>query len=302
MTRRLARQALRLYPLAYRRRYGDEMRALLDDQPPRPRTVLDLIRGAVRAHVRPADAPAGVVDAGDRVRASTSGVLLCWVFFAAAGFGYYKTTEDAPFAAVGRAHQLLRDAHLAVQVLAVTASVTVVLGALPLIFSALKQARRNPALRRTVALPCLPVLVFGALTAAVLAIAHAQGPNHTADAGYAIAVAWGIAGLACGASCVLACRAALFSTPAGVRQLRAALAAGTVITVAMLAIATVTAVYAIALAADASRIAAAPNGPFQVLTVTVSLILQIAVMAGAGTLAAIATVRGWRAGSQPASI
>jgi hypothetical protein len=288
MTGWLARQTLRLYPLAHRRRYGDEMRALLDDQPTRAGTVFDLLKGAAIAHLRPADAQAGVVDAADRVRASASGVLLCWVFFAAAGFGYYKTTEDAPFSAVGHAHPLLRDAHLAVQALALIASATVVVGALPLIAKALSQARREARLRRMVAIPFVPVIAFGALTAVVIA------PAHSSSGGSGIAVAWGIAGLVCGTTCVLACRAALFSTRVPAGQLLAAVAAGTVVTVAMLVIAAAVAVYAVALTADAPRIAAAPNGPFQVLSVTASLIVQLVVMVGAGALASVATVRAWR--------
>lgn len=293
MTRWLARQALRLYPLAYQRRYGEEMRALLEDRPPRAGTVFDLLKGATRAHLRPADAPAGAVGAADRVRASTSGVLLCWVFFAAAGFAFYKTTEDAPFSAVGHAHPLLRDAHLAVQAVALIASAAVVLGALPLIVAAIAEARREPALRRTVALALLPIIAFGVLTAVVVAIAHAQGRNGS-GAGSWIAVAWGIAGLACGTTCVLACRRALFATPAAAARLRAALGAGTLVALAMLAIAAATAVYAIALSADASRVAAESNGPFQVLSVTTSLIVQLVVMVGAGALASVATVRAWR--------
>ncbi|HET6869876.1 MAG TPA: hypothetical protein VFH80_28445 [Solirubrobacteraceae bacterium] len=293
MTGWLARQALHLYPLAYQRRYGEEMRALLEDQPPRARTVFDLLKGAARAHLRPADAPAGAVEAADRVRASTSGVLLCWVFFAAAGFGYYKTTEDQPFSDAGHVHPLLRDAHLAVQAVALIASAAVVLGALPLIVAALAKARREPALRRTVALAFLPIIVFGAVTAAVIAIAHAQAPNGS-GAGAGIAIAWGIAGLACGTTCVLACRAALFATPVAPAWLRGALVAGTIVTAAMLAIAVAAALYAIALTADVSRLAAEPNGPYQVLSVTGSLIVQLVVMVGAGALASIATVRAWR--------
>jgi hypothetical protein len=57
MTRWLARQALRLYPLAHQRRYGEEIRALLEDRPPRAGTLLDLLKGATRAHLRPGDAP-----------------------------------------------------------------------------------------------------------------------------------------------------------------------------------------------------------------------------------------------------
>jgi hypothetical protein len=294
MNRWLARQALRLYPLAHQRRYGEEMRALLEDRPPRAGTVFDLLKGAARAHLRPADAPAGVVDAVDRVRASTSGVLLCWVFFAAAGFGYYKTTEDAPFSAAGHAHPLLRDAHLAVQAVALAASAAVILGALPLIVAAIAQARREPRLWRTVALPLVPIVVFGVLTAVVIAIAHSRLPNHPSTAGSGIAIVWGLAGLACGATCVLACRRALFATPAATAGLRAALAAGALVTLAMLVIAAATAVYAVALNADAAHLAAAPNGPFQALSVTASLIVQIVVMLGAGALALVATVRAWR--------
>jgi hypothetical protein len=288
MTRWLARQALRLYPLAYQRRYGEEMRALLEDQPPHAGTVFDLLKGAARAHLRPAEAPAGVVEAADRVRASTSGVLLCWVFFAAAGFAFYKTTEDLPFSSAGHAHPLLRDAHLAVQAVALIASAAVVLGALPLILSALAQARQDPSVRRTVALPFLPVLGFGALTAVVIALAHAS------SAGAGIAVLWWIAGLACGTTCVLTCRAALFAAPVGAGRLRTALVAGTIVTVAMIAIAASTAVYAIALTADASRLAAEANGPYQLLSVTASLIVQVVVMVGAGVIATVATTRGWR--------
>lgn len=288
VTQRVARHTLRLYPLAYQRRYGEEMHALLEDRPPRARTVLDLLEGVARAHLHPTDAPADAVEAGERVRASMSGVLLCWVFFAAAGFGYYKTTEDQPFSLAGHAHPLLRDAHLTVQALALIASATVVLGALPLILSALAQARRDASLRRTVALPFLPVLVFGALTAGVIALAHASA------GGSGLAVAWGIAGFACGTTCVLACRTALFEANVPASRLRAALAAGTLVTLAMLAIAAATAIYAIAVTVDASHLAAEPNGPFQLISVTVSLILQLIVMVGAGGLATVATVRGWR--------
>jgi hypothetical protein len=288
MTGWLARQALRLYPLAHQRRYGEEMRALLEDQPPRAGAVFDLLQGAARAHLRPADAPAGVVDAADRVRASTSGVLLCWVFFAAAGFGYAKTTEDQPFSVAGHAHPLLRDAHVAVQAVALIASAAVLVGALPLILSALAQARRDPSLRRTLATPFLPVLGFGALTAGVIALTHHR------SGGSGLALVWGIAGLACGTWCVLACRDALFATHVPAARLRLALAAGTVVAVAMVVIALATAVYAIALSADASPVAAESNGPFQVMSVTASLIIQVVVMVGAGALAVVAISRGRR--------
>ena len=48
---------LRLYPRAWRERYGDELRELTTHRPIDWRTRLDLIRGAVDAHLHPIDPP-----------------------------------------------------------------------------------------------------------------------------------------------------------------------------------------------------------------------------------------------------
>jgi hypothetical protein len=294
MRTRLARLALDLYPLAYRRRYGEEMQKLLEDDPATAGTVLDLIRGALLAHLRPQSAPTGAVDAADRVRASASGVLMCWVLFAAAGFAFYKTTEDEPFSAAGHVHPLLRDAHVAVQVVALMASALVVLGALPLIAAALGRARQDPAVRRSVVLPLVPVIGFAVLTTIVVVLAHSAGRHPASGAGSGMAVVWGIAGIGCGVGCVLGCRAALFATPVSASSLRAALIFGALVMVAMFMIAAAAAIYAVALATDAAGVAAESNGPFQVMSVTASLIVVTAVMVVMAGLAATATRRGWR--------
>ena len=44
---------LRLYPRAWRERYGDEFRALLDERPPSLADRLDIVRGALDAHRHP---------------------------------------------------------------------------------------------------------------------------------------------------------------------------------------------------------------------------------------------------------
>ena len=53
MSRRAALAALRLYPARWRDRYEDEVRALLDERPPRGRDVVDLARGALDAWLHP---------------------------------------------------------------------------------------------------------------------------------------------------------------------------------------------------------------------------------------------------------
>ena len=47
------RRLLALYPHAWRRRYGSEFAALLDGQPPSPRLILDVVLGAIDAHLDP---------------------------------------------------------------------------------------------------------------------------------------------------------------------------------------------------------------------------------------------------------
>src|SRR5690606_28617362 len=51
VTRRPTR-LVRLYPRAWRRRYGAGLEALLDEMPASPAVVLDVVRGAAGAHVR----------------------------------------------------------------------------------------------------------------------------------------------------------------------------------------------------------------------------------------------------------
>jgi len=294
VTRRLARLAVGLYPLAFRRRYGEEMRALLDDTPPSLAAVLDLMRGGLAAHVHPPAATDALLTPADRVRASASGQLACWVLFAAAGFGFYKTTEDAPFRAAGHEFPLLGDAHASVVVLAIVASAAVLLGALPLVVAALSLARREQGLRLLLSRPGSAAVLFVALTGGLVLLAHSQHSHPTTTVGASAFIVWGLAGLACGAVCLVASRRALFAMPLPSGRILAAFACGAVVTAAMTAIALATALYATALLLDAPHLAGASNGPFQLISTELSLIAQVLAMLLAATLASIATLRGWR--------
>jgi hypothetical protein len=129
MNARLARLALTLYPHAYRRRYGEEMAALLEDSPVSAAVIIDLLRGAARAHLRPEPAVAAEVGPDERLRLGLGSVLLCWVLFAIAGLALYKTTENGASEAGGEPG-LLEGLHLSIQVLAALGSVAVVVGLL----------------------------------------------------------------------------------------------------------------------------------------------------------------------------
>jgi hypothetical protein len=294
MSRRLAKAALALYPLAFRRRYGDEMLALVEDSPPSSRATFDLLRGAVVAHVRPSAGISAALGPEDRLRATSSGVLACWIAFAAAGFGFYKTTEDDSFSKAGDAHLALGGAHVAIQALAALASIAVLAGALPLVMTALRQARHVRPVRRATGFAVGGVALFAISTAALVLLAHsARSISHTV-AGAAF-LAWILVGLLSGGVCASAARNGLFAMEVGRRGLVAALVCGTVVTTSMALMSIATAVYVVALSFEASGLAGAGNGPFGLLSVSLSIGFQLMVMLFAAGLAAVSLRRGWSA-------
>jgi hypothetical protein len=294
MKRRLARAVLGLYPLAFRRRYGDEMLALVEDSPASSWATFDLLRGAVVAHVRPSAGISAALSPEDRLRATSSAVLACWIAFAAAGLGFYKTTEDHPFSKAGDAHLALGGAHLAIQALAVLASIAVLAGALPLVVTALRQARQVRALRRARGLAVGSLALFAISTAALVLLAHSARSWSGTAAGVAF-LAWILVGLLSGGICAFAARNGLFAMQVRRRGLLAALACGTLVSAAMALMSIATAIYVIALARDASGLAGAGNGPFGLLSVGLSIGLQLVVMVFAAGLAAVSLRRGWSA-------
>ncbi len=296
MSARLARLALALYPLAHRRRYGEEMEALIEDSGSSPGAVADLLRGALRAHLRPAPGVERKLGPDDRLRLGLSSILLCWVVFAAAGFGLYKTTEDHAFSAAGHAHALLGAAHLAIQLLALIATAAVVLGAAPLVVAALRQARDRRAVERAAVLAVGCIVLFGLATAALVVVAHLRPVPSDAIAAAALAVWTGI-GLACGIGCALAARRGLFAIAVPRDVLRVTAACAFVVALGMVGIAVATAVYLVALLRDAPGLAGQGNGPLELVSVAASLGIQLAVMAAVATPASLSALRTRRLGA-----
>jgi hypothetical protein len=291
---RLARLTLALYPLAYRRRYGEEMAALVEDGGASPRALADLARGAFRAHVRPEPAVAGALGRGDRARLGISAVLLCWVLFAAAIFAFAKTTEEPAFGAAASAHAVLGGARSALQVLFVLASMAFLLGAAPLVAIALAQARRRPGVRRAAlaAVACVTVLL--AATAAVVLVAnHDPAPGEAART--ALLAGWALVGAACAIGCALAARRGLFAAAMPAPAMRLAAGCAAVVAAAMVGIAVATLLYLVGLVTSATALASMPNGPVGTPDVRLSLLLLLAVMVAAAVPAALGAKRAWRA-------
>jgi hypothetical protein len=294
---RLARLALALYPLAYRRRYGEEMEALVEDQGASPRAVADLARGALRAHVRPEPAVRGSLRREDRVRLGVSAVLFCWVLFTLAGLALYKTTEGRSFEGLGGAPGLLGVARVGIQILAAAGSAAVVLGAAPLVVAALRQAGARPAARRAVLLAGGCVTTFVGVTVGLVVVA-ATKPHFSPDIEALVLGAWALLAAACGLGCALAARRGLFAIAVPRRTLAFAAACATVVAAAMVGIALLTLLYLVDLVADAPGLASSPNGPLAEPNARHSLLIQLVVMVAVAIPATLAAARAWR-GANP---
>ena len=296
MSRRLARGALRLYPLAYRRRYGAEIEALLEDSPGGALTVLDLLRGAVIAHARPAATRhRGARPRMSACRASSSAILACWIAFAAAGIGFYKTTEGPAFSHAGDAHLALSGSHFAIQALADPR-----LDRDPRRRAAARHRRRPPASHARVPRSVPPASPpprwpCSGSRPRRWSRSRTRCPRSPGGTAAAVLAAWSAIALACGAACAIAARRGLFAIDVGRRGLIAALSLGTVVTVSMASIAVATALYLIALAIDSGALAGEANGPLGLITVAASVVAQLAIMVASAGLAMVTTVRGWRA-------
>ncbi len=112
------RLAVRLYPAAWRERYGEEMERLLLDRPPGPRATLDLAMGALDAHLhglgRSAGQDAGWASLPIGAGAITAGAL--WVVGIVGALGMVDVASAAELPIIGVAVSLFVATLLAVPV------------------------------------------------------------------------------------------------------------------------------------------------------------------------------------------
>jgi hypothetical protein len=192
---------LALYPGAWRRRYGDELDALIVDMHGdggrgRWRVRADLIASAARVRLH------GGGDAGRRIGGGASLVLWAWALFVLAGAILVKTTEHWQAALPAHAGT---GAHVAFDVLTVAAIVSAVLVAagIALVLPATARFARDGGLRvvrsrALVAIALTAVVVPGLIAIAVWGhgLTVAQRNGHDALYGAAV-VAWAALGAAC---------------------------------------------------------------------------------------------------------
>lgn len=280
---------LSLYPEAWRERYGEEMYALLEDDPPSFASTLDLLRGALLAHVRPLTATPPAV----RARGTIAGVLGCFIIFCFFGAGFAKTTENYDY--IEHLHPVLGISHQLIVIGAIVAVAALALAAAPLAFASLLEAcrTRDPALIRLIAVPPAAIAIFAG-SIWILAL-WLNAHHHRAGAvGWLLLSLCALCAVTCGFACWAAPRAIMRRLQTPRAALLVSVPAVGVVALAMVVVAAAIGFFLVGIVADAAQVGASGNGPGQLIDVTTSIAIQFAAMLGLGAAAALSATRGLR--------
>jgi hypothetical protein len=179
---RLARAALRLYPPAWRNRYGTEVLALLDDTGGGLAAALGLAWRAIPAWICP---PRQLHDPEARMRASLGTVLLAGAMLAGACLVFAQLTQLQGFRAHGS--PVVVGSYAIFDVAMALCGLAGAAGGLPLWLVMLRRARREHR-SREIAYLMLPVVAPVAWLATVTAVSRLLGGPDGVSPGVFFAV------------------------------------------------------------------------------------------------------------------
>jgi len=193
----LLRHLIVLYPAAWRRRYGDEFAALLEQTPLTLRALFDVAVSAVDAHVNPTGPMRRWPFMFERLRASELVVFAGWVLFVVAGLGFSKMSEDlvtaSPPIAAG---PVVFVAYSTVLVGAVVALVAVLIAGVPIALAIARTSSRAHRGRQLglLAVPPVSLVVWIGFTFLLVDVV-VPGPGLDGPARVIVFLAW--AGVFC---------------------------------------------------------------------------------------------------------
>jgi len=162
---RLTRRLLYLYPRPWRDRYSDEVTSLLAEHRVTYWTALDIVLGALDAHLHGDLLPRRLTSMAHRIRSCEITIFCAFVLFCIAWLPLSLVSDPVPvWEATAAVHPELLITFIVLGLAALVALLAILVGGLPLLVSALTQsiaARRW----RLLALFAVPVLAAAALVA-----------------------------------------------------------------------------------------------------------------------------------------
>lgn len=173
----VARGSLRLYPAAWRARYGDEVCALLEDSGADLRTIASLALQAVPMRIWP---PRHLYDPPGRMRASLATAGVAWTVLAglAAVFASFTQTQQSlQQNLTGSQHLVIQWAYWVFDAAAGASLLAVAVGGVPLWLGMLRRSHREHRRRETAWLLAPVVVPAVYLGAAVVTLGPAHPPS-----------------------------------------------------------------------------------------------------------------------------
>jgi hypothetical protein len=156
---------LRLYPRAWRARYGEEFAALLAESRLSPFVVCDVLLGALDAHLRPYLVPGRIFSMISRLRTSAVTIFCAYIAFVIAGLALNGFMDDTQLSQIKDAHVELAAPLYFLMGAAVISLLAVVAGGLPIAWSVW---RNSPEQRRLLLVPVLCFVVIAIPPAIIL--------------------------------------------------------------------------------------------------------------------------------------
>lgn len=166
---------LRLYPRAWRERYGEEFDALLAETRLTPFVACDIVIGAVDAHLHPALAPGRVFSMASRLRTSAVTIFCAYIAFVLAGLALNGATDDTAFARMISSHPELAAPWYFLMGAALISLLAVVIGGVPIAWAVW---RNSPAQRRLLLVPVACFIAVAVPPAIVVGIVLSDGSAH----------------------------------------------------------------------------------------------------------------------------
>ena len=285
---------LRFYPDYWRMRYGDEFAAVLEACPLRLTTILDVLLGALDAHIAPQDTTGRIMQIINRPRRSAIVVFCAYIAFVLAGLNFSKSTED-DVNRLTSVHADLALVYFVIQAGAALALLAVLVGGVPLALAALRRAweQKRWDIPLLLAVPPVALAVWLGWTAIIVLVIAPANPHVGAGDPRAglVFFSWGGLFLLAALASTGAVSIAVSRSGLSPRLFHLALWPAAAATVFMAIVLAAVVAWGLAVRTDVPSYLNTPDTPFR-LAYSVVWIADVAVMAVATLVAAVALIRG----------
>jgi hypothetical protein len=176
----IRRWLLGVYPRVWRERYGDEFEILLEECLHSPLDVLDIVLGALDAHLElPYETNWRLINMINKLRSTILFVFAAYIAFIVAGFSLTGLMDDSQLVPLTRSNPVLSISYTTIETGSVIALLAIVIGGAPLAWTIIRRAFTSQ--KKDLRLLFVPLGVFLVLAAYFFMMVYLAFNTHTLD-------------------------------------------------------------------------------------------------------------------------